>query len=245
VNSTSASFTAQTLDSARERYAALSRAHTRTRSTRFHTHCSQAILHPDNTRKTQDDTLLLSSALFAGTLALNGAHTHFLALTRARSTNARQTPFMLLLAAALLSLLLAGSLSLSLSCMLSGNARKTQDNALLLSCSYACSLYARYLSFHAHTPHSDASVHTTTTRTRYIQHANAFANKALCARIRSLDIQVSSSRLVSMSVVTDSACKCSSVTQISNSNPIVSQHIVTRLLAIVKQGLSVMGYGPR
>jgi hypothetical protein len=88
-------------------------------------------------------------------------------------------------------------------------------------------------------------VRATTTRTRYIQHANAFANKALCARIRSLDIQVSSSRLVSMSVVTDSACKCSSVTQISNSNPIVSQHIVTRLLAIGKPGLSVMGYGPR
>jgi hypothetical protein len=173
------------------------------------------------------------------------AHTHTFSLTRVL---ALQTQGQLLSCSCLqplFSLLLAGNLSLSLSCMLSGNTRKTQDNALLLSCSHACSLYARHLSFHAHTPHSDASVHTTRTRTRYIRHANAFANKALCARIRSLDIQVSSSRLVSMSVVTDSACKCSSVTQISNSNSIVSQHIVTRLLAIVKPGLSVMGYGPR
>jgi hypothetical protein len=146
VNSTSASFTAQTLDSAREHYAALSRAHTRTRSTRFHTHCLRGHYRSQTTLARRKTTHSCSLAL-ERSHSVSRAPSDALSLTRVlapRKTNSHDLALLAHQASFTSSLSL--SLPLSLSCsqvlsislahrqqVLSDNARKTQDDTLLLS----------------------------------------------------------------------------------------------------------------
>jgi hypothetical protein len=192
------------------------------------------------------------------------AHTHTFSLTRVLALQTQGKLLSCSCLQPLFSLLLAGNLSLSLSlslaCSQATLARRKTTHSCSLAHTRARSTHDISLFTHTHhTPtqayiqrrraHATYDMRMLSPTKRYAQESGRLTSRsALQQRIfgqRPLGIRVSSSRLVSMSVVTDSACKCSSVTQISNSNPIVSQHIVTRLLAIGKPGLSVMGYGPR